>query len=49
LYRAVLALRRAGTSVYRAGAHHKVGGRLLSSHHLLAFAEALSHEASSQS
>ena len=33
---AVLALRRAGIPVYRSGAQHKVGGRLLSTRQLLA-------------
>jgi hypothetical protein len=38
LYAAVLTLRRAGRQVYRAGADHKVDGRLLSTHDLLALA-----------
>jgi hypothetical protein len=41
LHRAVLALRRAGQPVYRAGADHKVGDRLVSTPQLLALAEAL--------
>ncbi|MGB8839819.1 MAG: hypothetical protein WCC64_02000 [Aliidongia sp.] len=41
LYRAVLALRRAGDLVYRSGAAHKVGDRLVTTQQLLALAEAL--------
>ncbi len=38
LYAAILALRRAGWPVYRAGADHKVDGRLLSTRDLFALA-----------
>ncbi|MEI9983618.1 MAG: hypothetical protein WDN69_10695 [Aliidongia sp.] len=38
LYDAVLILRRHGRTVYRAGAEHKVDGRLLSTRQLLALA-----------
>lgn len=42
IYEAVLAFRRAGIPVYRAGAEHKVGDRLLSTPQLLGLARALS-------
>ncbi len=38
LYDAILVLRRAGRQVYRAGADHKVDGRLLSTRELFALA-----------
>jgi hypothetical protein len=41
LHRAVLALRRAGNAVYRSGAAHKVGDRLVTTQQLLALAAAL--------
>ena len=41
IYDAVLAFRRAGIPVYRAGAEHKVGDRLLSTPQLLELARAM--------
>jgi hypothetical protein len=41
LHRAVLTLRRAGNAVYRSGAGHKVGDRLVTTRQLMALADAL--------
>ena len=40
IHSAAVALRRLGTTVYRSGADHKVGGRLLSTSQLLELARA---------
>jgi hypothetical protein len=44
IYGAAVALRRAGWRVYRAGADHKVGDRLVNSEQLLALVGALPHK-----
>jgi hypothetical protein len=44
LHAAVLALRWGGSAVYRAGADHKVGDRLVNTTQLLALARAIRNE-----